>query len=270
MKEAHSEETVTSKPLDWFKTAPQVRRHFDEAELGRLGESLKVRQLQPVLARSDGTLIAGERRLRAARIAGLKTLEVKIIDGLTDSEIRIIQLTENVHRAGLSASEKWRACADLMLMNPHWTKKDLADHLKLDASMVTRLLSPSKCPGEVQEALDAGKIGIADCYTIAKEKDEQKQLMLLELKLNGASRDEIERARRQPKPKRKSPRPQLSEMRCPLPGGGRVSLRAETLTMSAILEMLTELAEAVKKAIQEQQDLKTFAALMQAKAKAGG
>ena len=49
---------LESKPLNWFKTAPQARRHFDEAELRLLGESLKVRQLQPVLARSDGTLIA--------------------------------------------------------------------------------------------------------------------------------------------------------------------------------------------------------------------
>ena len=51
---------LANKPLSWFKANPQVRKAFDDAELRALGESLKVRQLQPVLARPDGTLIAGE------------------------------------------------------------------------------------------------------------------------------------------------------------------------------------------------------------------
>ena len=72
--------TLASKPLNWFKVALQARRHFEEAELRQLGESLKVKQLQPVLARSDGTLIAGERRLRAAKLAGLTELLVVISD----------------------------------------------------------------------------------------------------------------------------------------------------------------------------------------------
>ena len=63
--------TLTNKPLNWFKVARQARQHFDEAELRQLGESLKVKQLQPVVARPDGLLIAGERRLRAARLVGL-------------------------------------------------------------------------------------------------------------------------------------------------------------------------------------------------------
>lgn len=102
--------TLTSKPLAWFKVAAQVRQHFDEAELRLLGESLKVKQLQPVLARSDGTLIAGERRFRAASLVGLKELEVVINEEpLTESQVRIFQLTENIHRADLTDAEKWRS-----------------------------------------------------------------------------------------------------------------------------------------------------------------
>jgi ParB-like chromosome segregation protein Spo0J len=87
---------LVSKPLDWFQTNPQVRRAFDEADLLRLGESLKVKQLQPVLCQPDGTLIAGERRLRAARLVGLARLEALIAEEmLSESEIRIWQLTEN-------------------------------------------------------------------------------------------------------------------------------------------------------------------------------
>src|SRR5437660_10582253 len=56
---------VVIKPLAWFKINPQVRTSFDEQDLRRLGESLKTKQLQPVLAQPDGTLIAGDRRYRA-------------------------------------------------------------------------------------------------------------------------------------------------------------------------------------------------------------
>ena len=90
----------------------------DEAELRLLGESLKVKQLQPVLARSDGTLIAGERRVRAASLVGLPELMVIISDEpLTDTQIKVFQLTENLHRADLRDSEKFRACEELLGSN---------------------------------------------------------------------------------------------------------------------------------------------------------
>jgi len=69
--------TLSFKPLGWFKVGPQARKHFEEADLRQLGESLKVKQLQPVLAREDGWLIAGERRLRAATLVGLPELMVR-------------------------------------------------------------------------------------------------------------------------------------------------------------------------------------------------
>ena len=59
---------LTTKPLSWFKTNPQVLKTFDEAELRLLGESLRNKQLQPVLLKPDGTIIAGKRRYRAAKL----------------------------------------------------------------------------------------------------------------------------------------------------------------------------------------------------------
>ena len=111
--------SLTQKPLKWFKVAPQARKHFDEAELRQLGESLKVRQIQPVVARPDGMLIAGERRLRAASLVGLAELQVVISEEpLTESELRILQLAENLHRADLRDSEKCQACEELLRLNP--------------------------------------------------------------------------------------------------------------------------------------------------------
>ncbi len=189
---------LTTKPLAFFKADPnQPRKQFTEADLLSLGASMKAHgQLQPVGAMPDGTLLWGERRLRAAQLIGLKELQVIITDRkLSDSEIRLIQLTENMHRADLTGYEKWLGCAELMSLNPQWQLKELAAHLHLDPSMVTRLLSPSKCVPAWQEALKAGKVGISDCYAASK-LEEKEQSELLALKLNGASRDAIEQAGR--------------------------------------------------------------------------
>ena len=58
---------LVSKPLPWFKTNPEVRKSLDEAELLRLGESLKAKQLQPVFCQPDGTM----KRLAFARGHGV-------------------------------------------------------------------------------------------------------------------------------------------------------------------------------------------------------
>lgn len=184
------------KPVSWMKAGGNVRKACGEKELRRLGESLKVRQIQPVVCRPDGTLLAGQRRWRAAMLVGLTELEAIVTDEpLTEIEIKVMQLTENIHRADLSGFEKWEACCELMGLNPGWQAKDLAEHLLLDPSMVTRLLSPSKCILAVQEAFAKGSLGISDCYAISKAADEQ-QAELLALKLAGASRDRIEQQRR--------------------------------------------------------------------------
>lgn len=113
---------LETKPLSWFKIAPQARKHFEEADLRQLGDCIKARgQYQPVLAKPDGTLIAGERRYRAAKLVGLPTLDVVITEEpLTDTQVKVIQLTENLHRADLKDSEKWRACEELLRLNPGW------------------------------------------------------------------------------------------------------------------------------------------------------
>jgi ParB/RepB/Spo0J family partition protein len=184
------------KPLGWFKTNEQVRKQFDEVELRKLGESLKAKQLQPVLCQPDGTIIAGERRFRAAGLAGMTHLEVKIADEpLSESDIKVWQLTENMQREDLTAHEKWLGCEELMRLNPAWKQKDLADRLHLSESMIVRLLSPSKCSAQWQEGLRDGTVGISDCYAASKlPPDEQDGL--LAMKLSGASRDAIESAGR--------------------------------------------------------------------------
>ena len=113
---------VVKKSLGWFKAKPQARKRFDETELRQLGDSLKARQLQPLVCLPDGTIIAGERRYRAALLAGMTELEVKIIDDpVTEAECKRLQFTENVQRQDLTGYEQWQGCAELLRLNPGWT-----------------------------------------------------------------------------------------------------------------------------------------------------
>lgn len=261
---------LTTKPLTFFKPdAKQARQHYDEADDRRLGESMIAHgQLQPVGAKPDGTLLWGHRRLRAAILVGLKELSVILTDKpLTDTEIRLIQLTENMHRADLTGHEKWQACAELMCMNPHWQMKDLADHLNLDPSMVTRLLSPCKCMVAWQEALAAGKVGISDCYAASK-LPEREQAGLLAMKLSGASRDAIEQAGRKSR-NGKAAAVRVSRIRCPLSSGAVVSISRVGISLDEAIEAAQEWVKEARKASEQGLDAKTFERVCRDKAKRG-
>jgi ParB family chromosome partitioning protein len=259
---------LITKPTGWFKTNLQPRQHFDEAELRQLGESIRVKQLQPVLARPDGSLIAGERRLRAARLAGLESLQVIVTDEpLTESQIRIIQLTENIHRADLTAYEQWQACEELLRLNPDWQAKDLAAHLHKDPSMVTRLLSPGRCIPEAQAALREGRLGIRACYELSQLPPDE-QPALLAVKLGGGSVEDMARQRRQRR-NGQAPAVRASRIRCPLPTGVVITASGADLSLEDFIDALSAALKEARRAVETGLDSKTFQAVAKDKAKAG-
>ena len=210
-------------------------------------------------------LLWGERRFRAATLVGLKELSVIVTDRpMSETEIRLIQLTENMHRADLSGYEKWLGCAELMCCNPAWSMKDLAEALHLDPSMVTRLLSPSKCVAAWQEALKHGKVGISDCYAASKLQ-ESEQAGLLALKLSGASRDQIEATGRKKRTVESTVK--VSRVRCPLACGATVVVSGPEMSLDGLIEALGQALDAAKKASKEGIDVKTLARVMADKAK---
>lgn len=258
--------TLAIKPLDWFKLGPQPRKHFDEAELRQLGESLKIKQLQPVLASEDGWLIAGERRFRAAQLVGMSDLMVVVTnDPMTELELRLFQLTENLHREDLRDVEKWHAFEELRFLNPKWTNKDLAAHLKFSESTITKYLAPSRCIPEVRKALEAGQVGITACYEISRVPEAQ-QAELLRLKLAGTSRDGIaEHVRKQKRDA--EPQVRVKRISCPLPSGVGIVVSGEELSLDDLIEALAEAQKEARKAREQGLDAKTFSAVMRDKAK---
>lgn len=141
----------------------QPRHEFDAEALKSLSESIREKGvLQPLLVRpsNDGKyeLIAGERRWRAAKMAGLKTVPV-IIKTLTDRETLEIALIENLQRENLSPIEEAEGLNRLMT-EYHYTQESVGQTIGKSRSYITNVLRLLLLPPEVQKALAENKITV--------------------------------------------------------------------------------------------------------------
>lgn len=212
--------TLTREPLSWFKRVANIRTaKRSEDSRRQMWESLKVRQLHPLLCRSDGTVVDGHLRLDSACLGEITHLDVIITDeSLTPAQISEIQFLSAFFREDIIAYDRWQAVKGIWAAHPDRSAKDVADQLNIDPSMVTRLLSPSKCIEAAQNALRDGKIGISMCYTLSKCQTEAEQAAMLAAALSGASRDQLEQAGRKTRSGKadSNPHPRVPKIKIPL------------------------------------------------------
>ncbi len=138
----------------------QPRREFSEAEIASLAESLKEHDmLQPILVRIvDGRyqLISGERRLRAARLAGWETVPARVREA-DDRLVAELAIVENLQRKDLNPIEK--ALSFKRYLDEHrCTQEDLAKRLKIDRSTIANLMRLLELPKSVLDSLRTGEI----------------------------------------------------------------------------------------------------------------
>jgi ParB/RepB/Spo0J family partition protein len=260
--------TLTRKPLSFMKPDPnQPRKSFDNSELTALGESLKKKQLVPVLAKPDGTIIDGHRRLLAAKLVGLEQLDVIITDDvLTLAQIKEIQLVTALHRADLKPYEQFLGFRDWAALNPGATAKDLAARIDRDPSTLVRILSLSKCVQPVQLAAADGKLGPSEWYAISKV-GEQEQEAMLAAKLAGASRDQLEQRGRKLR-NGEADGVKVNKLKIPLaPPGRSVTIAGSNLSLDDAIEILQETLKCARKAQSENLDGRTWMQVMKQKAK---
>jgi ParB family chromosome partitioning protein len=158
--------------------ADQPRKEFDEEALGRLAASLKARgQLQPIRVRwspeaDHYVVVVGERRWRAARVAGMHSIACVVVAGDPSPEDLLEdQLVENALREGLKPVEQARAYQALMEARG-LSQRDLADRLQIDHSSITRALGLLALPDSVQAHVDSGAIPASSAYAIASKIDD--------------------------------------------------------------------------------------------------
>jgi len=153
---------VIQLPADKLVPNPgQPRKSFDEEELKELADSIKnYGIIQPIIAANagDGTyiIIAGERRTRAARLAGLDTVPV-IIRDYTDQKRLEISLVENIQRTDLNPIEEAAAYKNLMDFS-NLSQDELAARMGKNRSTVANALRLLKLPVEIQKSVEEGKV----------------------------------------------------------------------------------------------------------------
>jgi ParB family chromosome partitioning protein len=184
--------------------ADQPRAEFPEESLDRLAASIRDRgQLAPIRVRwsvplGKWVIIAGERRWRAALLAGLEAIDCVFVEGeLSRGELLAQQLIENLLREDLRPVEEARAFRELLDLNG-WTGKQLAEALRIPASKVTRSLALLDLPDDLQERVEAGELAARSAYEVAKlEGDEARRAFAETVRQQSLSAEEARQAVRQ-------------------------------------------------------------------------
>ena len=158
----------------------QPRKNFDEDSLQELAESLKqFGMLQPILVQNRGDyyeIIAGERRWRAAKIAGLKEVPV-IVRELTDQEIVEISLIENIQREDLNPIEEAQAYKRL-LTEFHLKQDEVAERVSKSRTAVTYSMRLLKLCDEVQKMVVDDMISTGHARALISIEDPEEQYLI--------------------------------------------------------------------------------------------
>ncbi|MFH1537347.1 MAG: ParB/RepB/Spo0J family partition protein [bacterium] len=181
--EREGKHSVVEIPLEQISVNPyQPRRDFDRKKLEELAQSIKeLGVLQPIIVRKFGgsyELVAGERRLRASKIAGLKTIPA-IARHLNEQDVIEIAFIENLQREQLNELEEAEAYGKLMDGSAGDAQR-VASRVGKDAESVQSRLWLLSLPQVVKKAVVARLISLDHAKLIAKVRDEKRQVELLE------------------------------------------------------------------------------------------
>jgi ParB family chromosome partitioning protein len=179
-------------PVDAIESNPrQPRKDFDEQALQELAQSIKLHDIiQPVtVSKLHGgkyRLISGERRWRAARLAGLKDIPAYVRQA-NDQELLELALLENLQREDLNAMEIALSYKRMMEELEH-TQEQVAERMGKDRSTVTNYIRLLKLPPDIQVAVRNGEISMGHARALINVDTVDKQLFVFdEIKAKGLS-----------------------------------------------------------------------------------
>jgi len=162
-------EEVVRLPLEEVSSGPfQPRQGFAKSRLQELASSIRENGvLQPIIVRPGGAgyeIVAGERRARAARLAGLHEIPA-IVRRYADNEVLVLSLVENVQRRDLNPIDKALAYRRLVAQLEA-TQDDVAKRLGLDRSSVANMMRLLELPAEIQELVRSGALAMGHARAI--------------------------------------------------------------------------------------------------------
>ena len=179
--ESSTNEEVVEIPLEELRPNPyQPRKVFDEEALQDLADSIKEHGVfQPIIIKKSikgYEIIAGERRYRASKIAGLTKIPA-IIRNFTDEQMMEIALLENLQRENLNAIEEAIAYKK-MIQNLGITQEELAKKVGKSRSHVTNIIGLLRLPQEVQQLVADSKITMGHARALSKLESEEEMKAL--------------------------------------------------------------------------------------------
>src|ERR1700752_3876694 len=158
----------------------QPRTSFDQAKLDELAQSIKTTGIiQPLLVRPSGglfELVAGERRWRAAQLAGLARIPA-IVRDIPDEKVLELALIENIQRAELNPVEEANAYKNL-IENLGLTQEEVARRVGSDRTFVTNYLRVLKLPTDIQDLLESEKLSFGHARALLGVTDSVMQRRL--------------------------------------------------------------------------------------------
>ncbi len=175
-------EEIMDLNLDELRPNPyQPRKVFTDEALHDLAESIKEHGVfQPIIVKKSNVkgyeIIAGERRVRASKLAGLKTIPA-IIRSFTDEQMMEIALLENLQRENLNAIEEATAYKS-MIDNLHLTQEQLSKKVGKSRSHVTNMLGLLRLPDEVRVLVNDGSITMGHARAISKLENKDEMIIL--------------------------------------------------------------------------------------------
>ncbi len=172
--ESTPKEEIVEVNLDELRSNPyQPRKVFDEEKLNELANSIKeFGVFQPIIVKKSikgYEIIAGERRVKASRIAGLTTIPA-IVRDFTDNEMMEIALLENLQREDLNAIEEATAYKKL-LDTLSLTQEELAKRLGKSRSHITNMVGLLNLPESVKTMIEDGKLTMSHARVLSKMED---------------------------------------------------------------------------------------------------
>lgn len=156
----------------------QPRKEFDEVEIADLADSIRAHGvIQPLVVRQVADrfeLIAGERRLRAAKAAGWERVPVLVRD-VSDQQLAELAIVENIQRKDLNPLEK-ADCFQKYLLEYNCTQEDLASRIHIDRSTIANLIRLLELPEQVKKLLAKGDISQGHARALLPLGDEEQQI----------------------------------------------------------------------------------------------
>ena len=174
IEEAKTNDQIVEIDLSELRANPyQPRKNFDEEALNELASSIKEHGVfQPIIVKKSikgYEIIAGERRFRASKLAGMQTIPA-IVKDFSDEEMMQIALLENLQRENLTSIEEAKAYKSI-IESMNITQEELAKKVGKSRSHVTNILGLLKLPASVQDMVLYNKLSMGHARVLSKLDD---------------------------------------------------------------------------------------------------